>query len=164
MEGEGGASGEGLIVRKIEEGTVIDHVEPGKSFTILKVLGLLDEPGDKRISVVVNAESRKMGRKDIVKIEGLYLRPDEADFIAVISPRATINVIRGGWVVEKRRVSPPRRVEGILACPNPTCISRKEREPVKPVMELVDSQGPVYRCIYCGTLVKPWDIPRLVNV
>ena len=160
MEGGNG----GLLVRRIREGTVIDHVEPGKSFVILKILGFLDEPGDKRISVIVNAESRKMGRKDIVKIEGYFLGRDEEGIVAVVSPRATVNIIRDGRVVEKRRVRPPKTVVGVITCPNPTCISRKEREPVEPVMLLVDEEGPVYRCRYCGTLVRAEDVPRLIRV
>ncbi|ABM79984.1 aspartate carbamoyltransferase regulatory subunit [Hyperthermus butylicus] len=150
-------SGSGLLVRRIREGTVIDHIPAGRALTVLKILGITGREGA-RIAVVMNVESRKLGRKDIVKIEGRHLSPEEVDKIALVAPRATINIIHDYRVVAKRRVTVPDIVEGILMCPNPSCITRVGREPVKPRFRVVSRQPLVLQCVYCGTLVSEEDV------
>jgi aspartate carbamoyltransferase regulatory subunit len=145
----------GLLVRRIEEGTVVDHIPPGRAVAVLKVLRMWPpKPNGHRVAVVFNAESRKMGRKDLVKIEGYHVTREEAAAIALVAPRATVNVIREGRVAEKWRVEPPREVVGLLQCPNPTCITRKEGEPVKPRMVRAPGPGLRYRCVYCGSTLE----------
>ncbi len=150
---------EGMLVRKIRNGTVIDHVPAGRALLVLRLLGITGKEGY-TVAVVINVESRKLGRKDIVKIEDRYLDPGEADKIALIAPTATINIIRDYKVVEKRKVEAPKTLTGILECINPTCITRKPREPVVPKFRRVPGEKLRYQCIYCGTIIEEEEILR----
>ena len=159
------ACGEGLLVRKIVEGTVVDHIPPGRAIAVLKVLRLWPpKPDGHRVAVVFNAESRKMGRKDIVKVEGYHVSRGEAAALALVAPSSTVNIIKGGVVAEKWKVEPPEVAVGLLRCPNPTCITRKEREPVKPRMLLVSKEPLRYRCAYCGSTIGQEEIERYILV
>ena len=148
---------ESLLVRKIREGTVIDHIPAGRALAVLKILGISGEEG-LRVAVVMNVESRKLGRKDIVKIENRHLRPEEVNKIALIAPSATINIVKDYEVVEKKRVELPSLIENILRCPNPTCITRKPREPVKPRFRVLSRSPLRLQCVYCGTMLTEKEI------
>ncbi len=148
-------SGSKLLVSKIREGTVIDHIPAGRALVVLR---LLNPPGDARVAIVMNAESRKLGRKDIVKVEGVILSPEQTAAVALVAPKATINIIRDYVVVEKRKASPPKVVEGILRCTNPTCITRKPGEPVKPRFKLVKEEPVTLQCTYCGTIITQEEV------
>lgn len=150
---------EGMLVRKIRNGTVIDHVPAGRALLVLKLLGITGREGY-RVAVVMNVDSRKLGRKDIVKIEDRYLKPDEADKIALIAPTATINIIKEYKIIEKRKVTAPNLLEGILRCINPTCITRKPREPVTPRFRRLEGEKLRYQCIYCGSIIEEEEILR----
>ena len=145
--------GDGLLVRKIRDGTVIDHIPAGRSLMVLRLLGITGREG-LRVAVVMNVESKKLGRKDIVKIEGRELRRDEVDVIAFVAPTATINIIKDYKVVSKFRVSPPREISGVFRCVNPTCISNKPGEPITPRLVLVDANSLTVKCWYCGTVFR----------
>ncbi len=147
----------GLLVRKIREGTVIDHIPAGRALAVLRILGITGREGV-RVALVMNVDSRKLGRKDIVKVEGRTLRPHEVDTIALIAPTATINIIRDYRVVEKRRVRLPRVVRDVLRCKNPTCITRKKGEPVTPRFEVVSERPVRLRCVYCGSILEEDEI------
>jgi aspartate carbamoyltransferase regulatory subunit len=149
--------GEALLVRKIRDGTVIDHIPAGRALVVLRILGITGSEG-LRVAVVMNVESRRLGRKDIVKIENRHLRPEEVNKIALVAPTATINIVRDYEVVEKKRVELPDIVEGILKCTNPTCITRKPREPVKPRFRVLSRRPLRLQCVYCGTIVSEVDI------
>lgn len=146
---------EGLLVRRIRDGTVIDHIPAGRAFAVVRLLGL--EGSGRRMAIVVNVDSRRMGLKDIVKVEGIYLSKEDTDRIALIAPTATINIIQDYRVREKRRVEPPEELRGILKCPNPTCITRKPGEPLESRMRRVSVKPPRYRCVYCGTTLDLSD-------
>ncbi|MEB3816395.1 MAG: aspartate carbamoyltransferase regulatory subunit [Desulfurococcales archaeon] len=148
---------EGLVVRKIREGTVIDHIPVGRALSVLRILGV-SLHGRHRIAVLINVESRKIGRKDIVKIEGLEPRLEDLDKIALVAPTATVNIVKDYRVIAKRKVEPPREVVGILRCVNPTCITRQEREPVTPRFVRVSVKPLMYRCVYCGSILTEKDI------
>lgn len=139
---------EELRVRKIREGTVIDHITVGHALPVLRILGITGS-GENVVSVVMNVPSKKMNRKDIVKIEGRELNPEEVDKIALLAPRATINIIRDYEVVEKQRVKLPKVIRGIIKCANPSCISNS-REPVQPKFFVEKEQPLLIRCYYCG--------------
>jgi len=146
-----------LVVSRIRSGTVIDHIPAGRALAVLRILGITGMEGY-RIAVIMNVESRKLGRKDIVKIEDVFVSEENARRIALIAPRATLNVIRDYEVVEKKRLDPPDRVEGILSCTNPTCITRKPGEPVKPRFNRLPGGRLRYQCVYCGTILEEKDI------
>ena len=152
-----GAGSRHLLVSRIRSGTVIDHIPAGRALSVLRILGLTGREGY-RIAVVMNVESRKLGRKDIVKIEDVYVSEDVARRIALVAPRATLNVIRGYEVQEKKSLEPPETVEGILRCINPTCITRKPGEPVRPRFRRLPGGRLRYQCIYCGTILEEDDI------
>lgn len=148
---------EKLIVRRIKEGTVIDHISPGSSLNVLKVLGIAGEEG-MTVALVMNVPSRKMGRKDIVKIEGRELTQDQVNKIALISPDATINIVRDYRVVEKRKVSVPEVIRGIIRCPNPMCITNQQREAVIPTFRRISDSPLALRCEYCGAILERKDV------
>ncbi|MBU0496875.1 MAG: aspartate carbamoyltransferase regulatory subunit [Candidatus Thermoplasmatota archaeon] len=135
-----------LKITPIKNGTVIDHISPGLALKVLRVLKI-PETTTSVVSVAINVNSR-MGKKDIVKVENRELDTKEVDKIALIAPKATINIIRNYEVIEKRTVHPPREIIGIVTCSNPTCISNA-REPVQSRFLLVQDDPPRIRCYYC---------------
>lgn len=141
-----------LRVKKIREGTVIDHINAGSALSVLKILGITGRE-DNVVSIAMNVPSHKLGKKDIVKVEGRELDSDEVDKIALIAPRATINIIRDYVVVEKQKTKLPRIIRGIVKCANVTCISNS-KEPVQP-MFFVENEDPVrLRCYYCNRIME----------
>ena len=137
-----------LIVGRIREGTVIDHITAGEALNVLKILGITGTT-DESLSIATNVSSGKVGRKDIVKVEGRELRKEEVDRIALIAPRATINIIRDYEVVDKKGVEIPRSLTGVVRCPNPGCISNTS-EPIESRFEVVE-RG--LHCLYCDWLI-----------
>jgi aspartate carbamoyltransferase regulatory subunit len=137
-----------LRVSKIHDGTVIDHVPGGQALNVLAILGI-DGTGDETVSIGMNVPSDRLGRKDIVKVEGRELSQNEVDVLSLIAPEATINIIREYDVAEKLRVERPERVTGVLSCPTPSCITNQS-EPVSPTFDVLDSG---VRCEYCETIV-----------
>ncbi|MEE6208802.1 aspartate carbamoyltransferase regulatory subunit [Salarchaeum sp. III] len=138
-----------LRVSKIRNGTVIDHVNAGEALHVLALLEI-DGSGGETVSLGMNVPSQTMGKKDVVKVEGRELSEDELDVLSLIAPDATINIIREYEVVEKKHVEPPETVSGVLACPNPDCITNDD-EPVRPRFDVL-SEG--VRCAYCETIVR----------
>jgi aspartate carbamoyltransferase regulatory subunit len=138
-----------LRVSKIENGTVIDHVPGGQALNVLTILGIDADSGE-TVSVGMNVPSEKLGRKDVVKVEGRELSQDEVDVLSLIAPDATINIVRDFDVVEKHRVEPPERVVGVLACPNANCITNAD-EPVATAFEVLRDG---VRCEYCGAILR----------
>ncbi len=139
---------EGLLISPIENGTVIDHIAAGEALNVLRIIGITGSTQES-ISVATNVESKKIGTKDIVKIKNRELRKEEVDRIALIAPKASINIIRNYKVWEKKGVETPDRVVGIVRCPNPGCISNTN-EPIQPCF-LVQEKG--LRCLYCDWLI-----------
>ncbi|MET1124878.1 MAG: aspartate carbamoyltransferase regulatory subunit [Archaeoglobaceae archaeon] len=146
-----------LVISKIREGTVIDHITSGKALLVLRILGISDESRE-TISMVMNVPSKKMGKKDIVKVEGKFISDEELNKIALIAPNATINLIKDYEIVRKFKVKPPEVVENIIVCPNRTCISNAEREPITSKFYVSVKDGKVVaRCHYCGKKIEDVD-------
>nr|WP_321497266.1 aspartate carbamoyltransferase regulatory subunit [uncultured Methanolobus sp.] len=141
-----------LRVRRIENGTVIDHITAGKVLSVLKILGLPDS-SQGVVSVLINSNG-KYGKKDVVKIENRELNVEEVDRIALIAPNATINIIRDFNVESKKKVHIPSFVEGVVGCINPNCISNSN-EPITSKFT-VDTENIVLklRCYYCGRVIS----------
>jgi len=145
-----------LRVSKIKDGTVIDHITSGHALDVAKILGITGKKGS-IVTIAMNVPSGKLGRKDVVKIEGRELKAEEVDKIALIAPYATINIIRDYKVVEKKRVQLPKIIKDIVKCANPACISNS-REPVQPKF-YVESQEPLYlKCHYCGYIMDKEEV------
>ena len=146
-----------LRVSKIRNGTVIDHITKGHALNVIKILGI-NGKSNGVVTIAMNVPSQRLGVKDIVKIEGRELNPEEVDKIALIAPHATINIIRNYRVVEKQRVKLPQIIQGIVKCTNPSCISNSENEPVKPIFYIENEEPLKLRCHYCGNIMGKEDV------
>jgi aspartate carbamoyltransferase regulatory subunit len=140
-----------LIVRRIKDGTVIDHIEAGKGLKVLEALGIDGKDGNV-ITIALNVPSGKYNKKDIIKVENRYLQDYDTNKLAVISPKASINIIKDYKLVEKRRVFLPNKIEKIFRCSNPDCITNSH-EHIESIMEVIDKMGLVLRCKYCTRIL-----------
>ena len=134
-----------LNVGKLENGFVIDHIKAGKSRDIYKYLGL--GKLDCCVAIIKNAKSNKMGKKDIIKIDG-GLDLVDLDILGFIDNEITINIIKDGIIIEKKILDLPNKVTNVIKCKNPRCITQIEQE-LDHVFLLTDKKDHVYRCMYC---------------
>ena len=134
-----------LNVGSITEGFVLDHIEAGKSMEIYKYLHL--DKLDCCVAIIKNARSNKMGRKDIIKIEGPMENID-LDILGYIDHNITVNIIRGDHIVEKKALKLPQKITNVIRCKNPRCITSIEQE-LPDVFYLADEKTETYRCMYC---------------
>ena len=141
-----------LSVQKINEGTVIDHIAAGAGDRVLQILSS-SYPLKGMAALIINAPSKKFGRKDIVKIEGVFIEEKIANRIALIAPEATMNIIKGGRVVDKHHVEMPRSLSGLVKCPNPKCITNFER-----VETTFIHEGKFLRCRHCERAFAPGEL------
>jgi len=135
-----------LIVSAISNGTVIDHIPANKLFQVIRILDL--EKSDKEVYFGTNLESKKYGRKGIIKISEKYFEANESDKIALVAPTATLIEIRDFEVVKKSTVNIPEHVEKIAKCFNPNCVTNKEQVPTKFKVIKVDGEIKL-ACHYC---------------
>ena len=133
-----------MIIGQIKEGIVLDHITAGNSMNIYNVLNL--GKLDCTVALIKNADSPKMGKKDIIKIS-THLDID-LDILGYLDPGITVNIIKDGQVAERRKLALPQRVVNVIKCKNPSCITSVEREIVHE-FKLTDPVKKVYRCIYC---------------
>ena len=138
-----------MIVGQIKDGIVLDHITAGNGMNIYNVLKLGEL--DCTVALIKNADSPKMGKKDIIKI-GTLLDLD-LDVLGYLDPGVTVNIVRDGHVAERRKLELPERVVGVIKCKNPRCITSVEREIVHE-FKLTDREKKVYRCIYCESIKK----------
>ena len=134
-----------LNIGKIEEGFVLDHIKEGKSLSIYEHLQL--DKFDCTVAIIKNAKSKKMGKKDILKVE-CDIDLLDLDVLAFIDHNITVNVIKGGEIVAKKELVLPKMIKNVIRCKNPRCITSVEREIVHE-FKLTDREKKVYRCIYC---------------
>jgi aspartate carbamoyltransferase regulatory subunit len=148
-----------MRVRRIEHGTVIDHITAGQALNVLRILGVSGTTSAV-VSVAMNVPSGAIGSKDIVKVEDRELEEEDVDRISLIAPNATINIIRDFAVIEKYRVDLPERLEGVVKCSNPNCISNTN-EPV--ISKFLVNKKPVeLRCIYCDHVISEGIAEHLI--
>lgn len=146
-----------MLVRKIPDGTVIDHIAAGMALSVLRLLG---DPQDNGVTIalVMNVSSSKMGKKDIVKVEGKEVSEEQVHRLALIAPRASVNIVRSYRVVAKKNAVPPRTLRGILSCTAPTCVSVREKDSA-PSIFFISGRSPLrYRCKYCGRELSEKEI------
>lgn len=148
MKSQESGENEGLLVRRIKNGTVIDHIAPGEALNVVKILGITGTTQE-ALSIATNVQSGNMGHKDIVKLTNRELSKEEVNRIALISPNATINIVRNFKVVEKKGVEIPHLIEGIVRCPNPGCISNTS-EPIRSRFEVLPKG---LHCCYCDWVI-----------
>ncbi len=138
-----------LNIGGLNEGIVMDHIQAGGAMDIYNYLNL--EKLDCSVAIIKNAKSNKMGRKDIIKIDQII----DIDFnmLAVLEPHMTINYIRDGVRVEKKHVTLPEHIYGIIKCKNPRCITSIEQE-LPHRFKLTNPEKGLYRCEYCEQSFK----------
>ncbi len=135
-----------MNIDAICNGIVIDHITAGRAFSLYNLLGLdrIDCP----VAIIKNVNSKKMGKKDIIKIDSDF--PINFDVVGFVDPNATINVIKNGVLVEKRSIDMPEKLVNVIECKNPRCITSVEQE-IEHIFHLTDREEKVYRCLYCET-------------
>ena len=135
-----------MNIDSIHNGVVIDHITAGMGMELYKLLEL--DKLDCQVALITNASSRKMGRKDIIKIDtDLELN---LDLIGYVGPGITLDIIKDGVLVEKKKLLPPEELTGVIKCKNPRCITSTEQE-LPHIFRLTDPEKRIYRCIYCET-------------
>lgn len=135
-----------LQVAALENGTVIDHIPNGKLFEVVRLLRL-DAIKDSSIMVGYNLESRAMGHKSIIKVSNHYFTDAELNQLSVVTPNVTLCIIKGYEVVEKKKVTLPEELRGIVRCPNPKCITNNE--PMQTIFSVSQKDNHVLCCHYC---------------
>ena len=133
-----------MIIGQIRDGIVLDHITAGKGFEIYNILGL--DRLECTVAMINNAESAKMGRKDIIKIGQVI----ELDFtvLGYIDPGITVNIIREGKLAKREHLTLPEYVVDLIRCRNPRCITSTEQE-LRHEFRLADREKKIYRCVYC---------------
>ena len=135
-----------MNIDSIQNGIVIDHIKAGSAMVLYDLLHL--DALDVSVAIIKNVTSRKMGKKDIIKIDADI--PVDLDVIGYVDPDATINMIKNGVLAEKKSLSLPQTLTNVLRCKNPRCITSCEQE-LPHVFRLTDEKTKQYRCIYCET-------------
>ncbi|AJF60004.1 MAG: aspartate carbamoyltransferase regulatory subunit [archaeon GW2011_AR10] len=140
-----------IYITPIKEGTAIDHLAPGAALKILEVLDLKEFP----VTAAMNVGSKKMGKKDLIFIEGKKLSGKETEKIALIGKGGTLNIISNASIVKKVQLNYPEEVSGIIRCINPKCISNAEGIPAK---FSIKSEPLKATCFYCETRMNENEI------
>ena len=138
-----------MNIDSIQNGFVIDHIPAGRGMKLYELLGL--DSLECSIAIIKNVGSKKMGKKDIIKIDADI--EINMDILGYVDPNVTINIIRNGERVEKRRATLPEKLTGVLFYKNPRCITSTEQE-LSHEFYLADSERKIYRCLYCESLAK----------
>jgi aspartate carbamoyltransferase regulatory subunit len=142
-----------LNIEKIRNGIVIDHIKAGRGIRIFNWLGLDKSPY--MVAFVVNASSRRMGRKDIIKIDNTITI--NFNILGLIDPNITVNIIEDEIITEKIKLKLPDKVENVILCKNPRCITSTEKY-IPHIFHLENPQQTSYRCEYCDEISFTGDI------
>ena len=135
-----------MNIDSILNGFVIDHITAGSGMKLYELLKL--DAVEASVAIIKNVTSRKMGKKDIIKIDSKH--PINFDVVGFVDPKATINLIKDGVLVEKMSIDMPQKLKNVIKCKNPRCITSVEQE-IEHIFELTDKDNKVYRCLYCET-------------
>ena len=142
-----------LQITSIKNGFMLDHIKAGMGVKIFRYLHL-DKLGH-QVALIINADSKKMGKKDIIKIEN----SEEINYtvLGLLSPGITINEVRNEVIVNKIKPELPERIQDILVCENPSCITSQEKY-IPHNFRLVDREKGSYKCEYCEQIVNPSEV------
>lgn len=135
------------MVAAIKNGTVIDHIPSNKLFQVVRLLHLEHQNIQQQVMIGYNLPSAKMGNKSIIKIADKFFTDAELNVLSVVAPNATLCIIRDYDVVEKKRVTLPSEIIGIVKCANPKCITNNE--PMQTHFHVADSVNGIIQCHYC---------------
>ncbi|MDR0972979.1 MAG: aspartate carbamoyltransferase regulatory subunit [Prevotellaceae bacterium] len=144
-----------LQIAALKNGTVIDHIPSEKVFTVVSLLRL-EQMSNNHITIGYNLESKKLGKKGIIKIADKFFSDEEINRIAVVAPNVRLNIIRDYEVIEKKQVSLPDELRGIVKCANPKCITNNE--PMTTLFRVVDKDKCMLKCHYCEKEQRQADL------
>lgn len=147
-----------LAVSPIENGTVIDHIPAGKSLKILNVLNL---PNGEKIMLGVNFSSKKLGKKDIIKVDKKIFSQNELNRIALLAPDSTINIVKNSKVIKKYNLKLQKDILGIIKCPNPKCISYLEPHTLVSKFYVIQEKPLTIKCHFCEREYQEEEINTL---
>lgn len=133
-----------MIIGQIKDGIVLDHITAGNGMILYNLLGL--DNLDCQVALIQNAESVKMGRKDIIKVDRVI--DINFDALGYVDPGVTVNIIKDGKLAKRQNIGIPERIENVIKCKNPRCITTVEQE-LPNIFVLKDKANRVYRCLYC---------------
>ena len=139
-----------LIVTAIKDGTVIDHITSDSLFKVISILGL--DKLDKLMTFGNNLDSKKLGKKGIIKLSEIFFDNEDINKIALVAPSAKLNIIRNYEVVEKMKVEIPDKVQGIIKCVNPKCITNNETVTTK--FKVISKDHVKLKCLYCEKITS----------
>ncbi len=138
-----------MVIDSIKKGIVIDHIMAGRAMTLLKYLKI--DTDIETVAVIINAASKKHGKKDIIKIEN---RIDvDMRIVGLIDPEATVNIIEDRMIIKKLKPELPVRVEDVILCKNPRCVTSTEKD-IPHIFVLQDAEHQIYRCEYCDEMIS----------
>lgn len=143
-----------LQVAALKDGTVIDHIPSDKLFTVVSLLRLQEL--ENNITIGFNLDSKKLGKKGIIKIADKFFCDEEINRIAVIAPNTKLNIIRDYQVIEKKEIQIPDDLKGIVKCANPKCITNNE--PMSTLFHVISKESCTIKCHYCEKEQKREDI------
>lgn len=141
-----------LNIDSIANGIVIDYIKVGYGFKIFNYLGL--DKADYRVALIMNVPSKKYGKKDLIKIENVM--DLDLTMLGFIDPNITIAIIEDEKIKEKINLSLPKRIENVIECKNPRCVTSIERNIVHKFV-LVDEEKGIYKCEYCDHNYDGWE-------
>lgn len=138
-----------MIIGQIKDGIVLDHITAGMGMELYAILGL--DKLDCQVAIIKNADSKKYGKKDIIKIDKAI--DIDFDVLGYVDERITVNIIKDGKLLKREHLETPEEIKNVIKCKNPRCITTIEQE-LPHVFRLTDREKKTYRCIYCETLGK----------
>ena len=138
-----------MIIGQIKDGIVLDHITAGKCMEIYTALEL--DKLDCQVAIIKNADSKKHGKKDIIKIDQAI--DIDLDVLGYLDERVTVNVIKDGKLFKREHLEAPAEIKNVIKCKNPRCITTTEQE-LPHIFKLTDREKKVYRCIYCESQGK----------
>lgn len=138
-----------MNIDSIKNGYVLDHIKAGKAMEIYEQLGL--DNLDCQVALITNAKSKKMGKKDIIKIDKLI--DIDLDKLGFIDPNITVDIVKEEKLIEKKKIDLPEKIVNVAKCKNPRCITSVEKD-LDQIFVLTDRENQVYRCHYCETSLK----------
>ncbi len=138
-----------MIIGQIKNGIVLDHITAGKGMILYNFLGL--DKLECQVALIKNAESVKMGRKDIIKIDKVI--DINFDALGYLDPGVTVNIIKDGKLAKRESTDTPEKIVNVIKCKNPRCITTVEQE-LPHIFVLKDKERRIYRCLYCESRAK----------
>ena len=141
-----------LKIEKIRKGTVIDHIDSGYALTILALTGLAESTD--LMTIGINVPSKKLPKKDLIKIENIFLNEIQMQQISILSPNATISLIEDYKVIEKKKVKIPEVIKKLIVCQNITCITNSQKEPIMSEFLVLEEKPLKIQCVYCDRIYK----------